>query len=240
MVLPLYLAMNASEMTISPLPDHCAWMACHFSPCSQGVSNIPASLPSGSMLILNDRNPCQGHSADLVAAQINEAATRLGCESVLLDFQRPGNIESATVAAAIIDFLSIPVAVSESYAAALPCPVFLGPSPLHVPLDEHIAPWQGREIWLEAALEQETVTVTEKGAEYARHFPPEGLIDGFYSQELCCHYQIEKGADRVAFTLFDTPDSLEKKLSLAASLGVSRAVGLWQELGTFLTGKSPA
>lgn len=231
MVLPLYLAMNASEMTISLLPDHCAWMACHFSPCSQGISNIPASLPSGSMLILNDRNPCQGHSADLVAAQINEAATRLGCESVLLDFQRPGNIESATVAAAIIDSLPIPVAVSESYAAALSCPVFLGPSPLHVPLDEHIAPWQGREIWLEAALCHEKVTVAKDGAVFSPCFPTEGLKDGFFDETLCCHYHTRIFQTGIEFVLFDTSDSLYKKLELAKTLGIPRAVGLYQELG---------
>ena len=231
MVLPLYLAMNASEMTISPMPDHPAWMACHFSPSSQGISNIPASLPSGSMLILNDRNPCQGHSADLVAAQIDEAATRLGCESVLLDFQRPGNIESAAIAEAIVRTLSIPVAVSDCYAAALPCPVFLGPSPLHLPLCEHIAPWQGREIWLEAALCQESITVTREGTAFAPYFPPEHLDGGFYDDPLCCHYHTRIFHDHIKFVLFDTPESLHQKLELAQTLGVTRAVGLYQELG---------
>jgi len=231
MVLPLYLAMNASEMTISPMPDHPAWMACHFSPSSQGISNIPASLPSGSMLILNDRNPCQGHSADLVAAQINEAATRLGCESVLLDFQRPGNIESAAIAEAIVHSLSIPVAVSDCYAASLPCPVFLGPGPLHIPLSEHIAPWKDREIWLEAALCQEIATVTKDGTSFSPCFPPEHLDGGFYDKILRCHYHTHIAHDCITFTLFDTPDSLFQKLELTPPLGVTRAVGLYQELG---------
>ena len=226
--------------TLSPLPRQMAYMACHFSPYSQGLTNIPDSLPEGTMLILTDRMPCQGHSGDLVAQELQKIVEHCGCESVLLDFQRPPTPESEAMVETVIHSLSCPVAVTEAFAKHHTCPVFLSPAPLHIPLGQYLSLWQGREIWLEAALEQETVTVTEKGAEYARHFPPEGLRDGFCSQELCCHYRIEKAADRVAFTLFDTPDSLEKKLSLAASLGVTRAVGLWQELGTFLTGKSPA
>lgn len=234
MVLPLYLAMNASEMTASLLPDHPAWMACHFSSCSEGISNVPVSLPERAMLILNDRIPCQGHSADLVAAQIKDAAARLGCESVLLDFQRPGNIESATVAAAIVDSLSVPVAVSDCYAASLPCPVFLGPSPLHIPLSEHIAPWKDREIWLEAALCQEIVTVTNDGSAFSPCFPPEHLEGGFFDETLYCRYHTRIAHEAVEFILFDTSDTLVQKLELAKSLGVTRAVGLYQELNAML------
>lgn len=231
MVLPLFLAMNASEMTHSPAPEHRAWMACHFSSFGEGLSNIPACLPEGAMLILNDRIPCQGHSAGLVASQIADAVSRLRCESVLLDFQRPGSVEAATVAAAIVDSVSVPVGVSDCYAHALPCPVFLGPSPLHIPLTEHLAPWQGREIWLEAALCQETATVTADGTAFAPCFPPEHLEGRFYDESLRCHYHTHIAHDRITFTLFDTPDSLHQKLELAHSLGISRAVGLYQELG---------
>ena len=241
MVLPLYLALTAAEISAaSPVPPFMAYMACSFSPYSMGLSGIPSSLPEGSMLILNDRMSCQGHSSDLVAGQLQEAVTQLGCESVLLDFQRLPEPESKDMVSKIIQALPCPVAVTKGLAADLECPVFLSPAPLHIPLAEHLATWQGREIWLEAALEQETVTVTEKGVEYARQFPPEELRCGFCEEELCCHYRIEKAADRVSFTLFDTPESLAKKLDLAASLGVTRAVGLWQELRTFSTGMEPA
>lgn len=234
MVLPLYLAMNASEMTVSPLPSRCAWMACHFSSCGEGLSNIPSELPEGWMLILNDRLPCQGHSAGLVADQAKDIVDRLGCESVLLDFQRPENPETQAVVRSLLDTLSCPVAVSEPYAAGLPCPVFLGPNPLHMPLADHLAPWKGREIWLEAALCQECVTVTKEGAEFSPQFPPEGLEGGFFDEALSCHYHTRIQETSVIFTLFDTMESLEKKLELAHSLGVTRAVGLYQELGSFV------
>ena len=137
----------------------------------------------------------------------------------------------------IIHSLPCPVAVTEGFAAGHPCPVFLSPAPLHIPLSEYLLPWQGREIWLEAALEQEEITVTETGTNFAGQFPPEGLDGGFYDEELRCHYRVKTEPNRIIFTLFDTLDSLENKLSLAQSLGVKQSVGLWQELGTFLPGK---
>ncbi len=231
MVLPLNLAMNASEMSFFPMPDRCAWMACHFSAYGSGITNIPEALPGQSILILNDRFPCQGHSASLVALQLKEAVAQLECESVLLDFQRPPTPETTTIVKAILDDLPCPVAVSENHAGNFSCPIFLQPNPLHIPLSVYLAPWQSREIWLEAALCQETATVTEKGPQFSPCFPTDALEGGFFDEALCCHYITKTEEDRIIFTLFDTPESLEKKLDLAQSLGVKRAVGLYQELG---------
>ena len=233
MVLPLFLAMNASELTLSPIPEHCAWMACHFSSCGEGISNVPLSLPPGSMLILNDRIPCQGHSSDLIASQMSEAAQRLGCESILLDFQRPDNPETEAVVRGILDMSVCTVCVSESYGPDLPCPILLGPNPLHMPLEEHLAPWKGREIWLEAALCQEHITVAENGTEFSCCFPGDDLDGGYFDEGLCCHYLTRIEENQVTFTLFDTRESLQKKLEVAHALGVSRAVGLYQELSRY-------
>lgn len=232
MVLPLYLAVTGAEMSaFLSEPSPMAYMACHFSPYTQGLANIPEMLPEGSVLMLNDRMPCQGHSADLVIQQLQSIVEQHRCDSILLDFQRPPEPESREMADRIITSLPCPVGVTEAFAEGHSCPVFLSPAPLHMPLREYLQPWQGREVWLEAALEQETVTVTEKGTTFSSQFPPERLEDGFYDEALCCHYRIEADADRITFTLFDTPGSLEKKLKLATELGVKRAVGLWQELG---------
>lgn len=236
MVLPLNLAMTAAEMSASDaIPQYCAWMACHFSTYSQGLTNIPDRLPKGAMLILNDRFPCQGHSPGLAAQQLAEAVTRLECESVLLDFQRPDEPETEAVVRAVMDALTCPVGVSEAYAKAPDWPVFLSPAPLHVELKDWLSPWQGREIWLEAALCQEVISVTERGTTFTPCFPTDGLEVGFFDETLCCQYRTEILNDEIRFTLFDTRESLEKKLKKAHSLGVTRAVGLYQELGfTFL------
>ena len=232
MVLPLYLALTAAEISaFSTIDFPFAYMACHFSPYTEGLSNIPDSLPSGSILILNDRLPCQGHSADLVAGQLADAAAQLNCESILLDFQRPAEPESQAMVAKITSTLSFPAAVTESFAKELSCPVFLSPAPLHLPLADYLLPWKGREIWLEAALCQEEILMTEKGMAHNPIFPTAQLDGGFYDEDLLCCYRAQISKDSIRFTLFDTGESLETKLELAASLGVSRAVGLWQELG---------
>lgn len=230
MGLPLYLAMTSAEMRCtSQFPAHFAYMACHFSPYGEGISNIPDALPDQAMLILNDRMPCHGHSPSLIVQQLSDAVSRLGCESILLDFIHPPDSESEAMVHAIVEAHTCPVAVSAQYADRLRCPVFLPPCPLHVPLEEYLLPWKGREIWLEAALCQEEAAVTENGTDFTSQFPPERLEDGFYDEILRCYYRIRTDANRVSFTLFDTAASLEKKMELAAELGVKRAVGLWQE-----------
>ena len=230
MALPLYLAMTSPEITsIDHYPSHCAYMACHFSPYSQGLSNLPDSLAEGAMLILNDNFPCQGHSPSLVVQQIASIIAQFRCESLLLDFQRPPEPESEVMAEAILQAAPCPAAATPPFCRDS---VFLPPCPLHIPLEEYLLPWKQREVWLEEALCQEDVVITRDGARFIPQFPPEGLTGGFYDEALRCRYKIQTAEDQITFTLFDTPESLEKKLELAQSLGVSRAVGLWQELGT--------
>ena len=232
MALPLYLAMTASEMSsIDTIPADFAYMACHFSPYSQGVSNVPDSLPKGAILILNDNFPCQGHSPDLVAYQIKEAVTQLQCESLLLDFQRPPTPESEQMVQAILSQLSCSAALPPAYVKNWDGPVFLPPCPLHITLEKYLEPWNSRELWLEAALCQENVTVTSDGTVFTPQFPPDGLNNGFFDEDLFCQYTIRTSPEEITFTLFDTRESLAKKLQKAHSLRVTRAVGLYQELG---------
>lgn len=231
MALPLYLAMTASEMSSAgQLPRHLAWMACHFSAGTLGLSNIPQGLPEGAILILDDRYPCQGHSADLAAGQLAEAAAQLGCSMVLLDFQRPPEPESLAMSRSLLGALPCPAAVTPDYARESDCVVFLPPCPLSCPLEEHLAPWKGREIWIEAVLCQEEISITEAGAACSSCFPPDGLEGGFYAPELCCKYKAETFPDQVRFTLFDTPETLKEKIKKAQALGISGAIGLYQQL----------
>lgn len=238
MPLPLNLAMTPSEIAAAPsLPTAFAWMACHFSAGGAGLEDLPAQLPEDALLILDDSIPCNGHSAGLAVEILTELVSRFHCCGVLLDFQRPGNAKSASIAAALTEKLPCPVAVTPAYASALPCPVFLPPVPLHIPLKKYLQPWTGREIWLEAALCQEVITVTKNGTTFALDYSSEHPPSGFFSEKLGCCYVSKVQEDRITFTLFDTPETLEKKLEYAHSLGVTRAVGLYQELGAFLTGK---
>ena len=234
MALPLNLAMTQSEIAAADqLPSRLAWMSCQFSPFTKGITNIPKSLPEGAMLILDDRQNCFTHSPDLVARQLLDAVQQLGCESVLLDFQRPADPESLAMVHAIVEALPCPVAVTEEFAKDLTCPVFLAPCPLHMPLQAYLQPWLGRELWMEAALCQEIITVTRNGTTFTPDYPVD-LTGGFFEPHLLCRYRIAVSPEKITFTLFDTSESLKKKLEQAHTLGISRFVGLYQELSTFL------
>lgn len=232
MAFPCYLAMTAAEFThTQTLPDKPAWMACHFSPYGTGLSNCPERLPKGAMVILNDRTPIHGHDPERVARQLGEIAERAEAACVLLDFQRPGSPETAAVAQAVVQGLTCPVGVSEPYAKGLACPVFLPPPPPDQPLAAHLTPWEGREIWLEAALDGETITVTKQGARLTPLIHWEGEDCGFRDVALYCHYITQIDTNQIRFTLFRTRRDLEALLKRAADLGVTQAVGLYQELG---------
>ena len=225
-----YLAMTAAEIGADPpFPPNIAWMACHFSSYSAGLSNCPRQLPPGSLLILDDSTPICGHSPRVVADQLRSLADTFRYGGVLLDFQRPGNGEAAILAAYLAESLPCPVAVSQPYAGSLSCPVFLPPVPVQTPAAEYLSPWQGREIWLETALDAVKITVTEKGASFA----PLPRVDredrDFRDETLHCRYRISLSEDRAEFLLYRVKEDLASLLSDAGKHGVTTAVGLYQE-----------
>ena len=132
MALPIYLAMTPWEMAHRELPPRCGWMACHFSPYGQGLSNIPTSLPADSLLIVNDRIPPWGHDPGLMASQLQQVMDSLAPRGILLDFQRPHNEETAQIAKAFTA-LPCPVTVTQTYAHDCDAGVFLPPVPPNRP-----------------------------------------------------------------------------------------------------------
>ena len=226
-----FLAMTAAEIRgTETLPPKTAWMACHFSPYSTGLSNLPKILPPGSMVILDDITPIHGHDPEAIAARLRPRLEEMVCSGVLLDFQRPGYEEAGILAERLSEALPCPVGVSALYGRTLSCPVFLPPVPPDVSLADYLAPWQGREIWLELALGGEIITLTPTGATTSPLPPAAQLSSGHRDEKLHCHYQIHTDADSARFTLFRTPEDLDALLTDGETLGVTRAVGLYQEL----------
>ena len=220
-----FLAMTALEIREKPaFPENPAWMACHFSPYTRGLSNLPHGFPPRSMVIVNDFTPIRGHDPVLIASQL----AALSCGVVLLDFQRPDCEETALLAKHLAQTLPCPVVVSQPYARDLSCPVLLPPVPPSMPLKAHLAPWQGREIWLELTLEGELLTVTKEGTKVSPL--PHGADGGFSEDRLHCHYRIGLTEEQAAFSLWRTPQDLNELLQEADSLGVSGAVGFYREL----------
>ena len=55
--------------------------------------------------------------------------------------------------------------------------------------------------------------------------------EGFHEPKLHCHYHIQLIDQKAEFTLYRTREDLDTLLEEAEALGISAAVGLWQELG---------
>lgn len=232
MALPVYLAMTAAEFHSGKAPPkHPAWMACHFSCYGTGLSNRPERLPQGAMVILNDRTPVHGHDPGLVAEQLLQIVSQCNAGGVLLDFQRENCDQTQAIAKAIVEALSCPVGVTEAYGKGLDCPVFLSPPPLHRPLEEYLSPWSGREVWIEAALDAVAITVTSEGSRFSPAHSTEVTEPSFPEEHLFCRYCTAVSETQAVFTLFRTRQTLDAMLQEAERLGVTRAVGLYQELG---------
>lgn len=229
MAIVVHLAMTAAEFDANASPSGpIAWMACHFSPYGTGLSNLPPQLPEGSILILNDRTPVFGHSPERIASQMAEAMEGTSYSGILLDLQRASDAQSSAIVKAITA-LPYPVAVTPGYAKDLDCAVFLPPPPLNCPLKTHLAPWQGREIWLEAALEQQRIRVDKNGSHTS---PWEDALPCPHTDEtLHCLYRMEVQECHIDFFLRRDKDQLWALLEEADALGIRRFVGLHQQLG---------
>lgn len=232
MGLPLYLAMTREEIAANSLPERMAYMACHFAPYGSGLCHIPTSLPPGSILVVDDRIPVWNHDPQRVAAQLQEAVDRLGCSRVLLDLQQPDDGQTGKLVRAVAETLSCPVGVCEGYAGELDCPVFVSAPGANKPLSACLAPWEGRTLWLEAAVETRTVTVTKVGAqaEDGPLIPMESPIHR--DERLCCSYHIDITPERARFTVSRTREDVARLLAAGEEAGAELAVGLYQQLGT--------
>ena len=225
MILPLYLAMTAAEISACPvLPERIAYMACHFSSYGTGLSNVPEDLPPGSVVILNDRIPVAGHDPDRISRELATLCERVQADGLLLDLQRPAEPLTLRIVRRILDRAVCPVAVSDLYAADLDCPVFLSAPPLHVAMIDHIRPWDGRELWLEAAPDGCRCTVTEQGSRIHSCMPEPLPLP---CPELFCHYRIQEEPEQLIIELSRCREDLD---SLLAASGASRAIGLYQQL----------
>lgn len=228
---PLYLAMTAAEFfSCAQRPAHIAWMACHFAPYGTGLSNLPRELPPHSLLIVNDRiEPC-GHDSARIARELRGCVAELDCDGVVLDLQRRGNALTQEVVCAVCDALPCPVAVAPTYDAPRERAVFVPAPPLRKVPASYFSAWAGRELWLEAASEEETLCLTAEGcrADLSAHEASDA--PEHYEPELLCHYRFQMRSERACFHFYRTPQDLSALLRSGAQFGVTCAVGLWQEL----------
>ena len=101
-------------------------------------------------------------------------------------------------------------------------------------MEEHLALWKDREIWLELGLDGEILTLTEAGCEVTPLLHPDLDAQGFVEEKLCCHYQIATNEKSARFTLWRTIDDIDFLWNKAKSHGIMHCVGLYQEIATSL------
>lgn len=228
MAIERYLAMTGAEMAAA-LPEKAAWMACHFSPYSTGLCNLPAVLPKGSLLILNDRTPIHGHDPERVCRELRQAIMKWDCTGLLVDFQNPPTQEALNLTGFLSAQLGFPLGLPPEYASDENI-VFVPAVPTLTPVSQYLSRWKGREIWLEEALGGQVVTLKEDGAHLEENrFPRAGIVHA--DSTLHCHYTIEMEPDAVRFHTWRSPADLDALLEDAAGQ-VKLAVGLYQELVT--------
>ena len=231
MLLDCYLAMTAAEFaSCTAFPPKMAWMACHFSCYGTGLSNLPADLPPGAMLIVNDRTPIQGHDPQLILQQLEDLVAQVQPDSVLLDLQRPEQAQTAALVRVLTEGLSCPVGVSAIYAQDLACPVFLDAPPPHHSLQTHIAPWQGRQIWLEAATGCWEMVVDGQGSQLHQTADAPLPEPWFQDEATCCRYHVTHDQTQARFSFQRTAEDLQEQLEQAKALGITKYVGLYQQL----------
>lgn len=223
----IFLAQTGGEMARFPVANT-AYMACHFSPYGVGLSNLPEALPKGSILLLDDSMPPNGHNPTVVEKEMTELIDRFGIVAVLLDFQGQLQQEAMDMVGHLTGALPCPVAVTEGYAKELGCSVFLSPTPVNMALKDYIVPWQQQGIFLEIAPEAVQFTVTEDGST-SLPFACTGELP-LADERLHCHYNVEVFPQKAVFTLQRTKEDLAALAEEASRIGVLGTVGLYQEL----------
>ena len=225
---PLFLAMTGAEFAVCRVyPPKIAYMSCHFSSSGPGVSGIPKWLPPGSALMLTDEIPPSNHDPWLVAAELADTVEKLRCKAILLDLQRPELPENRAIAEAVAT-LPCSTAVSAIYAKDLSCGVLLPPPPLWTTLPQHLAPWQGRPIWLEMAQEGADVTLTENGSTYTP-CACTSLSNSFHHEPLHIDYDMQFQESGVLFHLRRNRKRMGELLAEAKELGIENALALYQQ-----------
>ena len=135
------------------------------------------------------------------------------------------------MAAAIVQALPCPVAVTEPYASIGDCHVFLLPPPVNMPLSTYLAPWLERGVFLEIAPDGLQITVTEHGAQAIPLSSGPTGDPQHQDTQLHCHYRVEVFPQQAVFTVNRTKEDALAMAREALQMGIHAAIGLYQELG---------
>lgn len=195
--------------------------------CPFGAEKPPMEgLPEGYLPIFTDSTPYAGQKPEDIANQW--VPLLKDGPGIVLDFQKKGQPGLWDFVQALRRLLPCPLAAAPEYAGTSG-PVFLPPIPPDILPEDALAPWQGREIWLDLGTAPRRLTLTPTGCRGEDWCAEEAA--GFTDEALCCHYRITKpGTDKYQFLLWRSCADLCRLMEKANRLGVQRYVGLYPEL----------
>ncbi len=219
MVCKRYLAVTEKEIQNASGPV--AWMACRFAKKHPGLENLPPRLPEGSLIIVDDLQPISGHSPARIRQQLESLCKTQRPTGILLDLQRRKTPQAMQMVKVLLQIQDVPVALTAEYARDCNCPVLLT-APMHIKLQQVLAPWKGQEVWLDIPMGQMTL---RQGKPAEETVPPQNHYQ--WDRFLCCGYA-KTGQD--TYTLCRNRAMLPKILEEAARLGISKALVLASEI----------
>lgn len=230
MSIPLYLAMTAADFfRCAEIPPHIAWMSLHFSPSGLGLSNLPAVLPPGSMVILDDQIPWNGHSSEQVCRELRGLLNTRKIHSLLLDFERPPRPETLSLAQRILSLckeIGCSVGLPRSYRTTGEGALFLPPLPCDFPPDKLSS--EADEVWLEVAPTGLTADILPNQVLLEESAPiPLSGVPVFTDPTLHCCYSSIPTSQGVRIRLFDTKETIQRKAPIWEKRGVTRLIGIY-------------
>lgn len=224
MALPVYLALTGAEFRLLPRkPAHLAWMGVSFTE-NGTLGGFPEVFPLGGILTVNDASPLPEKCPPEAIEILQQWVEQFRPSAVLMDMQRSG--AAPEVMKALSKGLPCPVAVSAPYADILPGPVLLPPIPLYRDPENFLAPWAGREIWLEISPLGQVVRLTKTGRDI--RFAPVSPVQKEFPGP-CSRYTIRKGPDSIEFRFWRTKEDTAALFATAEKHGVTKLFGLYLE-----------
>lgn len=211
-------------------------MSAHFSPSDSGLSNLPPALPTGSILILDDQIPWADHDMERVCQELTHVLLRDKAYGLLLDFEREPCEQTlllARAAAQCCREIGCAIAMPEAYRGDTEGACFLPPLPCTVPVDTVNLP-RGP-IWLDAAPTAAVARIGSEGVSLTPADPLELSARGkkhtvFFDGSIGSFYYSRQADREVEAFLYDTPETIEKKLE---RLPIALAIAAWRESRAF-------
>ena len=236
MTFPLYFASWPGQA----VPDG-LYAACGYCVGALGSLQCPEPIPrTPDLIVFHDCTPMKAEQLPTLAAELLRAMSDTGAGGIVCDLERTAQEQAAQLAEHLAAGLSAGQMLI--FPEALACPACRAQIISYDPIRETFSQLLRRAksshlvCWLELAPIHLLLPLPVPGNFDAQYHPEElaqlrrrQQAPSFYSEELCCNYFSFLEHDTLYLGLYDTPQTLQRRLKLAQTT-CSAAIGLTQEL----------